>query len=104
MGRLRVSNGDQEIQVPESALRMLVDILTRMARGNAVSTMLIDAELRLAVRCARSPANRLDRYDLTSIPINEKRVPSAIFGELSLMGVSMGVRPLRRQRKAQSDQ
>ena len=35
--RLRVIDGDKEIVVPVSALRMLVDILAQMARGNAVS-------------------------------------------------------------------
>lgn len=43
--RLRVIDGDDEIEVPVSALRMLVDILANMAEGNAVSIMPIHAEL-----------------------------------------------------------
>jgi excisionase family DNA binding protein len=43
--RLRVIDGDQEIVVPVSALRMLVDILAQMARGNGVSIVPIHAEL-----------------------------------------------------------
>ncbi len=43
--RLRVIDGDQEIEVPVSALRMLVDILAQMAQGNAVSIVPIHAEL-----------------------------------------------------------
>lgn len=43
--RLRVIDGDQDIEVPVSALRMLVDILAQMARGNAVSIVPIHAEL-----------------------------------------------------------
>lgn len=43
--RLRVIDGDQEIEVPVSALRLLVDILAQMARGNAVSIVPIHAEL-----------------------------------------------------------
>lgn len=43
--RLRVTDGDQEIEVPASALRMLVDILAQMARGNAISIVPIHAEL-----------------------------------------------------------
>jgi excisionase family DNA binding protein len=43
--RLRVIDGDQEIEVPVKALRLLVDILAQMARGNAVSIVPIHAEL-----------------------------------------------------------
>lgn len=43
--RLRVITGDQEIEVPVAALRMLVDILAQMAQGNAVSIVPIHAEL-----------------------------------------------------------
>lgn len=43
--RLRVIDGEQEIEVPVRALRLLVDILAQMARGNAVSIVPIHAEL-----------------------------------------------------------
>lgn len=43
--RLRVIDGDGEIEVPVSALRMLVDILANMAEGNAISLVPIHAEL-----------------------------------------------------------
>jgi excisionase family DNA binding protein len=44
--RLRVHNGDEEpIEVPISALRMLVDILANMAEGRGVTIMPKDAEL-----------------------------------------------------------
>ena len=43
--RLRVIDGDDEIEVPVSALRLLVDILANMAEGNAVSIVPIHAEL-----------------------------------------------------------
>lgn len=43
--RLRVIDGDGEIEVPIVALRMLVDILNNMAEGNAISLMPIHAEL-----------------------------------------------------------
>jgi len=43
--RLRVIDGKQEIEVPISALRMLVDILAQMAEGNAVTIVPIHAEL-----------------------------------------------------------
>jgi len=42
---LRVIAGNQEIEVPVSALRMLVDILAQMGQGNAVSIMPILPEL-----------------------------------------------------------
>lgn len=43
--RLRVIDGNQEIEVPVSALKMLVGILAEMAQGNAVSIVPIHAEL-----------------------------------------------------------
>jgi excisionase family DNA binding protein len=43
--RLRVHNGDELIEVPVSALRMLVDILANMAEGRGVSIIPKDAEL-----------------------------------------------------------
>ncbi len=43
--RLRVFDGDEEIEVPVAALRMLVDILANMAEGNAISLVPIHAEL-----------------------------------------------------------
>lgn len=43
--RLRVIDGDGVIEVPVAALRMLVDILTNMAAGNAMSLVSIHAEL-----------------------------------------------------------
>lgn len=43
--RLRVLDGDGEIEVPVTALRMLVDILANMAEGNAISIVPIHAEL-----------------------------------------------------------
>lgn len=43
--RLRVIDGDGEIEVPVAALRMLVDILANMAEGNAVNVVPIHAEL-----------------------------------------------------------
>lgn len=44
--RLRVIDGDNEpIEVPVTALRMLVDILANMAEGNAINLVPIHAEL-----------------------------------------------------------
>jgi excisionase family DNA binding protein len=42
---LRVFAGDEEIEVPVSALRMLQDILSEMSKGNAISIVPIHAEL-----------------------------------------------------------
>lgn len=43
--RLRVIDGDDTIEVPVSALRLLVGILANMAEGNAMSLVPIHAEL-----------------------------------------------------------
>lgn len=43
--RLRVIDGNGEIEVPVSALRMLVDILAHMAEGQAISIVPTQAEL-----------------------------------------------------------
>lgn len=43
--RLRVIDSEGDIEVPVSALRMLVDILNNMAAGNAISLVPIHAEL-----------------------------------------------------------
>lgn len=43
--RLRVIDGDGEIEVPVSALRMLVDILAHMANGDAIRIVPIHAKL-----------------------------------------------------------
>ena len=43
--RLRVIDGGKDITVPVSALHLLVDILTQMAEGNAVTLVPIHAEL-----------------------------------------------------------
>ena len=43
--RLRLIDGDTDVTVPVSAIHMLVDILTQMAQGNAVSLVPVHAEL-----------------------------------------------------------
>lgn len=43
--RVRVIAGKDDIEVPISALRMLVDILAQMAQGNAVTIVPFHAEL-----------------------------------------------------------
>lgn len=43
--RIRVIDGREDITVPVSALKMLVDILAQMAQGNAVTIVPIHAEL-----------------------------------------------------------
>jgi excisionase family DNA binding protein len=43
--RLRLIDGNQEVEIPITALRMLVDILAQMAEGNAVTIVPIHAEL-----------------------------------------------------------
>jgi excisionase family DNA binding protein len=43
--RLKLVDGDSEITVPVTAIRMLIDILNQMAKGNAVSLVPIHAEL-----------------------------------------------------------
>ena len=43
--RLKVFDGNQEIAVPVSALRMLVDILAQMAEGNALAIVPYHTEL-----------------------------------------------------------
>ena len=43
--QLRLVDGDEEITVPVAAIKMLVDILNQMAKGNAISMVPIHAEL-----------------------------------------------------------
>jgi excisionase family DNA binding protein len=43
--RLRLIDGNREIEIPITALRMLVDILAQMAEGNAVTIVPTHAEL-----------------------------------------------------------
>lgn len=43
--RLRLIDGETDLTVPVSAVRMLVDILNQMALGNAVSLVPVQAEL-----------------------------------------------------------
>lgn len=43
--QIRVINSDQDVTVPVTALRLLVDILAQMAQGNAVTIVPIHAEL-----------------------------------------------------------
>ena len=42
---LRLIDGNRDVTVPVTAIRMLVDILSEMAKGNAVSLVTIHAEL-----------------------------------------------------------
>jgi len=42
---VRVGNSNDEIELPEGAVRLLVDILTNMAEGNAVTLIPVHAEL-----------------------------------------------------------
>ena len=43
--QLRLIDGDIDVKVPVSAIHMLVDILSQMAQGNAVSLVPVHAEL-----------------------------------------------------------
>lgn len=43
--RVRVEENDEEIELPQAAVRLLVDILSNMAEGNAVTLMPVHAEL-----------------------------------------------------------
>lgn len=43
--RLHLIDGDADVTVPVSAIRLLVDILSQMAQGNAVSLVPVHAEL-----------------------------------------------------------
>ncbi|HHS83533.1 MAG TPA: helix-turn-helix domain-containing protein [Gammaproteobacteria bacterium] len=43
--QLRLLDGEEEITVPVAAIKMLVDILNQMAKGNAISMVPIHAEL-----------------------------------------------------------
>lgn len=45
VARVRVNGGAEEVEVPVVALRLLVDILDNMAKGNAVSLVPIHGEL-----------------------------------------------------------